>query len=213
MRYAVIIGDVVASRAASSRGALQRSLAGAVDRVNASARRRLASPYTITLGDEFQAVYRSPRGLFEDLWALLEALHPVALRFAVGAGDIATPINKRQALGMDGPSFYRARQTMEALKKERESIVQVQGDPGELALANHALRLACRLVAGWRRDTLSTLVALGAGVSVEAMARRMKVTQRAIFKRIRANSLREILAVAGAVESELDEALGQDHER
>ena len=213
MRYAVVIGDVVASRAARSRGALQRSLGAAVQRVNASARRRLASPYTITLGDEFQAVYRSPRGLLADLWALLDALHPVALRFAVGVGDIATPINRRQALGMDGASFYRARHTMEALKKERRSIVQVQGGPGELTLANHALRLACRLVAGWRHDTLSTFVCLGAGDPVERIARRSRVTERAIFKRIRANSLREILAVAGAVESELEEALGRSHER
>ncbi len=213
MLYLVVIGDVVASRAAGSRGALQRSLDGAVGRVNAAARRRLASPYTITLGDEFQAVYRSPRGLFCDLWSLLETLHPVALRFAVGVGGIETPINKRQALGMDGPSFYRARHTMEALKRERGSIVQIEADPGALALANHALRLTCRLVAGWKRDTLATLVRMGAGVSVEEIARQMKVTQRAIFKRIRANCLREILAVAQAVESELEAAAGRGHER
>jgi hypothetical protein len=211
--YLVVIADVVRSRSARSRGELQRSLAAAVARVNASARRRLASPCTITLGDEFQAVYRSPDGLFGDFWTLFEALHPVALRFAVGLGEITTPINRKQALGMDGPSFYRARRAMEALKRESESVIRVDGGDADLALANHALRLACRLLARWKRPVLSTLVCLAGRLSVEETARRAGVTPRAIFKRISANSLREILAIAGAVESQLATALGGGDER
>jgi hypothetical protein len=210
--YLVVIGDVVASRAAGDRRELQRSLSAAVQRINASARRRLASPYTITLGDEFQAVYRSARDLFGDLWVLLEALYPVELRLAAGIGGIATPINKKQALGMDGASFHRARATMDRLKRERRTIIQVQGGEGELALANDALRLACRLLAGWKRETLSTLVCLGRGLSVDEIARLMKVTPRAIFKRIRSSSLREVLALAGSLEAELEEATGRADE-
>jgi len=40
----------------------------------------------------------------------------------------------------------------------------------------------------------------------------MGVTERAVFKRIRTNSLREVLSVAGAVESELAAAMGEADE-
>jgi hypothetical protein len=207
--YLVVIGDVVASRAADSRGELQRSLTAAIERVNAAARRRLASPYTITLGDEFQAVYKSSRALLSDFWLLLEALHPVKIRLAIGIGEIVTPINERQALGMDGPSFYSARAAMDDLKKERESIIRVEAGAGALELSNAALRLVCRVIARWKRDTLSTLVRLAGGHAVEEIARQMKVTQRAIFKRLRTNSLREVLGVSAAVESELEKVMGE----
>ncbi len=209
MPYLVVIGDVVASRAADSRGELQRSLTAAIERLNAAARRRLASPYTITLGDEFQAVYSSSRALLSDFWLLLEALYPVKIRLAAGVGEIVTPINERQALGMDGPSFYSARAVMDDLKKERESIIRIEAGAGTLELSNAALRLVCRVIAGWKRDTLSTFVRLAGGHAVEEIARQMKVTQRAIFKRLRANSLREVLAVAAAVESELEKVMGE----
>jgi len=212
MRYVAVIGDLVASREAGNRGELQRVLAGAVEQANVAARERLASPYTITLGDEFQALYRSPEALLGDFWALLDALHPVRLRLAAGIGEIATPINDRQALGMDGPAFYRARRTMDELKRERDSIVQLEGESGTLALVNPALRLVCRLIAGWKRETLSILIRLAEGLPVEEIARHMGVTERAVFKRIRTNSLREVLSVAGAVESELAAAMGEADE-
>jgi hypothetical protein len=210
--YLVLIGDVVASRTAGNRRELQRALSAAVQRINASARRRLASPYTITLGDEFQAVYRSARDLFGDLWALLEALNPVELRLAAGIGEIATPINRKQALGMDGAAFHKARAAMDRLKREGRTIIQVQGSEGELALVNDSLRLACRLLSGWKRETLSTLVCLGRGLSVDVIARSMQVTPRAIFKRIRSSSLREVLALAGSLEAELEVAMGRADE-
>ncbi len=203
MRYLAVIGDLVASREAENRGALQRALVDAVERANAAGRQRLASPFTITLGDEFQALYRSPEALLSDFWELLDALHPVGLRLAAGIGEIATPINDRQALGMDGPAFYRARRTMDALKRERDSILQLEGEGGTLALANSSLRLVCRLMAGWKRETLSILIRLAKGLTVEQIARHMGVSERAVFKRIRTNSVREVLSVAAAVESEL----------
>ncbi len=110
---------------------------------------------------------------------------------------------------MDGPAFYRARAAMDELKKERESVIRIEADSGALALANAALGLLWRVIAGWKRGTLSTLVRLGQGHGVEEIARQTKVTQRAIFKRIRSNSLREVLAVAEAVESELEKVTGE----
>src|SRR4051794_22304060 len=86
MKVIAIIGDIVASKALQRRAAFQRRLAAtlaATNRANAA----LASPYTITLGDEFQAVYRSADRLWIDVVEILAAIHPVEARFALGVGD------------------------------------------------------------------------------------------------------------------------------
>ena len=54
--YAVVMGDLVASEAASSRRALHRTFNAAIDTANAAFAAALASPLTITLGDEFQGL-------------------------------------------------------------------------------------------------------------------------------------------------------------
>ena len=54
--YAVVMGDLVASEAATSRRALHRVFNAAIDDVNAAQRATLVSPLTITLGDEFQGL-------------------------------------------------------------------------------------------------------------------------------------------------------------
>jgi hypothetical protein len=69
----------------------------------------LISPYTITLGDEFQAVLKNARHLFGDIITILYVIYPTKIRFSIGIGDIQTPVNPNQAIGMDGTAFYNAR--------------------------------------------------------------------------------------------------------
>src|SRR4051812_44362234 len=109
MQAIAIIGDIVASKDPRRRDAFQRQLAKALAARNREKGSGLVSPYTITLGDEFQAVYRSARNLWTDIVTLLAEIHPVQARFALGVGDLTTRLNRRQALGMDGPAFHRTR--------------------------------------------------------------------------------------------------------
>src|SRR5438270_9561839 len=98
-----VIGDIVLSRAIAQRAEFQKQLRRTLDNINK--RSAMASPYTITLGDEFQAVYRDPRGVFVDILTIMERIAPVSARFAIGVGTLRTPINPTQAIGMDGPAF------------------------------------------------------------------------------------------------------------
>lgn len=115
MTCLVLIADIADSRRLANRGQVQNRLMDALDRIN----RRgspIESPYTVTLGDEFQAVFSGAAGMFEDLASIQHALHPARVRLSYGVGDITTAINLRQALQMDGPAFYGARDGLDRLK-------------------------------------------------------------------------------------------------
>src|SRR5699024_11554732 len=73
--------------------------------------------YTIKLGDEFQAVFEEAGALPIHLFRILAVSHPARIRFSLGVGSIATPVNTEQAIGMDGPAFHEARNGMDTLKE------------------------------------------------------------------------------------------------
>ena len=109
MRVIAIIGDIVRSSSIEQRTKFQRQFHRAIERLNRN--NAFASPYTVTLGDEFQAVYRDATLLFDHIFTLIADLHPQQLRISVAIGPITTSLNPRQSIGMDGPAFHLARET------------------------------------------------------------------------------------------------------
>ena len=124
MKYLVLIGDIVASRRLPARAQFQRRMKCVLQALN-SRRKSLVSPYTLTLGDEFQAVYRDADTAFADVFGLMAEIAPVQARFALSVGEIVTPINPAQSIGMDGPAFHRARALLDRLKTEQPNVMRV----------------------------------------------------------------------------------------
>lgn len=188
MRSIVVIGDVVGSRALKARGVFQRkleTLLAAVSSGNAS----LASPYTLTLGDEFQAVYRRPKGLFADLVRIRAGCLPVEVRFSVALGRISTAINPRQALGMDGPAFHTARARIERLK-ETGGLFSLAGDlPGDAATREAVQALASGWTEGWKANRWAILLGLLGGQTVAQLALELGISEPAVYKNIHAGRL------------------------
>ena len=85
-----MIADIVGSPNLEERGQAQSRVIRVLYDVNRRGR-PIVSPHILTLDDEFQAV------------------------FSCGVGEITTAINTAQALGMDGPAFYAARDGLEDL--------------------------------------------------------------------------------------------------
>ncbi|MEX0623964.1 MAG: SatD family protein, partial [Saccharospirillum sp.] len=79
MNRLIVIADIVASREIADRTAVQRDLKMELDRLNRQTD-DLLSPYTITLGDEFQAVLGTAGRVFTDMLAIRAAVYPVRLR-------------------------------------------------------------------------------------------------------------------------------------
>jgi hypothetical protein len=205
MKYLVVIGDVVASRDLPVRAQFQRRLKQALQALNGR-HKVLASAYTLTLGDEFQAVYRDAGTAFADVFSLLSELAPVRARFALAVGEIVTPINPAQAIGMDGPAFHRARALLEALKAKRRLLGVTRGTD-DWPLAGSSLAVLSGQMEGWRPNRLKLFARLLTGESTADLAKRTGITTRAVNKNIYAADLDEWKRILDEITRLLNEEL------
>ena len=112
--HAVLMGDLVGSERHADPRDLHARFNAAIDRQNKALAADMASPLTITLGDEFQ-------GLFTSLVAAAQAAREIRFellgkdidcRFVIGSIDLRTPVNSRRAWNMMGPGFADARERL-----------------------------------------------------------------------------------------------------
>ena len=203
----VLIADIVASRRLAERSVVQRRLGTCLRRLNARKGGGLISPYTVTLGDEFQAVFSGPERLFLDALAILIALYPVEVRFSWSVGEVQTAINRKQAIGMDGPAFHEARRSVLRLKKTKSWFV-VSGAGGDaLRLMNPCLDLVSHMFRKWPRSRLTILKGLLEGHDIRELARDLHITDKAIYKSIDAGAIRTLVGVFQEITGRLGDAL------
>lgn len=186
----VLIGDVVESKRLdeADRSSLQESLLGVIGRLNENSE-SIEAPMTITLGDEFQAVYSNADSILADSWSILAEIHPVSVRFSVGVGNIVTPINKEQALGMDGPAFHAARDGIEKLKNtgkiyriEVADKSEKEPDKADLRLLNQTLELLSNEMKRWKKVRFQILERLNREVAVKDIAKELNLSDAAVYK-------------------------------
>lgn len=195
MKHIVLIADMVRSREIGERSGFQAKLERLLGELSPG-NDSIVSPYTITIGDEFQAVFRSADNLFYDVFTILANLHPVQVRFSFGIGEITTRINHRQALGMDGEAFYNARGGMENLKKSG-SLFGISGlTPPYSELVNDMLSLVSGLIGEWRNNNRHFILSyLYENIKVSSMAERLGISEQAVYKNINSGQLDKIKSV------------------
>lgn len=88
--------------------------------VNLKFKKKLISPLTITLGDEFQGITKRLKDSIDIIIYMEETILKkksfFALRYIVNCGEIETPINSEIAYGMLGEGLTNARKMLESLK-------------------------------------------------------------------------------------------------
>lgn len=211
MNVVTLIADIVGSRGIANRREFQRLLKDVLASINDRERTSLLSPLTLTIGDEFQAVYRGFNSLVPDLVEILAGIHPAQLRVAVAYGPLSTDINPHAALEMDGKAFNDARELMERLKAKRRTIIQIT--TSELFnpdLVNICLTLFSNAVSGWKNNTTQILNRLFKNESVESIAAALKISPRAVNKNISTNNLRDYLELSSIIAAELQNGLKID---
>ena len=118
-RY-ILMGDIVGSSTYKA-SKLRREFMEIVSSCNKTLEGEILSPYTVTLGDEFQGVARTLRGLFDAVFYLEEISLLKRLRFKVRYvglyGEIDTPINRMKAHGMMGAGLTRSREMLSAKRR------------------------------------------------------------------------------------------------
>ncbi len=207
MRKIVLIGDVIASKKIKDRSAAQKRLASSFKKINSS-NRNIISPYTITLGDEFQAVYNSPQKLFADIWKISLALYPEKSRYSIAVGEITTKLNKVQAIGMDGPAFYFARKGLEDLKQSAYIFNFNEAEERfDLHLIQQTLFLISHLSYNWNVTRISILIMMLEGLSAKEISKKLKVSSQAVYKNISAGALDIIVNLNIEIEKNINEIL------
>lgn len=188
--YIVVIGDIIESKdlEADDRKETQIKLEEQFKKMNRESG-QLLSPYTITLGDEFQAVYRSSDHLFRDIWTIMAQIHPVQVRINISVGEITTEINREQSIGMDGPVFHVARDRIEEMKK-KDILLSIATDNKQFdRLVNSSFRILSANLRGWNRNRLMILKKRYEEIDVKQIARELELSEVAVYKNIRAGTL------------------------
>lgn len=198
-KFLVVIGDIISSREVERRKDLQNKLLNVFNYLNSSDyENHLVSPYTITLGDEFQAVYEKANYLFLDSTRILDKAFPQKIRFSFGIGEISTDINREQSIGMDGSAFYFAREGISNLKNQRGDYkFNIYGleDPDLEKLYNNILYIYSNLLEGWNRNRYFILRKTIEEEPVKKIAKEINLSETAVYKNIYDGSIREIIAI------------------
>jgi len=205
VQYLVLIGDLRDSRQVKDRAGLQRLFESSLACLNQRFRDALASPLTVTLGDEFQAVFSDPLPVWEILSALQARLFPVTARFGLGLGEIATPVNPQAALGMDGPAFYRARDAIVRLKKEGGDY-RIEG-LDDADLINHTLSLVSGLQESWHCNRFATYHRFLSGIPVQQIAQELKISKTAVYKNLHDGHLHAIAGIHRSIATRMAAAM------
>ena len=104
MLYIALIGDLIESKQLKNRKQAQKDLQDMMAVLNQDYRDYLVSPFTVTTGDEFQALLR-PNPEIMQLLDQIALGFPHPIRFGLGLGEIVTDINREQSIGADGPAY------------------------------------------------------------------------------------------------------------
>ncbi len=210
-QYLIVIGDVISSREVQERDRLQNQLKNVFKDISRE-KKHLVSPYTLTLGDEFQAVYRSAISLFHDALFILENVYPHKIRFSYGIGEISTEINREQSLGMDGEGFYRARDGMEWVKSQRGKyrfVITGLKEEYQPELLNNTLFLISNLIDGWKFNRISILRRRLDGEKIKSIADALGISETAVYTNIYDGSIREIIRLFSLIADKLDTQVKQ----
>jgi hypothetical protein len=110
--YFIAMGDVIGSRRLDA-AKLRQQLMTLLSACNRDLKAEILSPYTTTLGDEFQGIGKSLRAVAECIFYLEERRIKNQvdfwIRYVAHYGEIQTPINAEVAYGMMGPGLTKAR--------------------------------------------------------------------------------------------------------
>lgn len=207
MPYLALIGDICGSRDLEDRGSVQNQLQQCLNDVNKRYADVLVSPLTITLGDEFQGLFKNANRIWEIVVFIESRLHPTGLRFGLGTGDISTEINTSAAIGMDGPAFYNAREAIQAAKKS-ENNYRIRGLGQDEELANQVLILISDNRNKWSANRIEILYSLLRGEKVDRIASGLGISKTAVYKNISDGSLKPIHRILQVLSEKMNQQLG-----
>lgn len=114
MNYIALIGNIIHSKQVSNRSNTIEHLKQQLNSINHSFAQDFASPFTLTKGDEFQALCKPNPYIFLMIDQIQLAFRDqLEIKFGIGLGEILTAIDPKQSIGADGPAYWEARKAID----------------------------------------------------------------------------------------------------
>jgi hypothetical protein len=182
--YAVLMGDLVDSENTASTVDLHVRFNEAIARHDTASAGALASPLTITLGDEFQglaqtlvAAARLARDIRHDLLA-----QSIDCRFAVGVVQLRTPLNTDKAWNMMGPGFASTRAKLNDKRADNRYRFDIPGQPVLETMLEASGATLTAIEENWTQTQRLAIPALLNGTTPGELAKARHVSVHSIYK-------------------------------
>ena len=194
--YAALMGDLVHSEGHRDTARLHRAFNTAIARGNSHGAAAIASPLTITLGDEFQGLVYSLR----EAAILARAIRfdlagqGIECRFAIGLVHLATALNVQQAWNMLGPGLAATREKLDAKNPDNLYRFALGDEPVTEALLEACGATLTFIERGWSDTQRRYVTELVDGRSVAEIAGRHAVSPAAVYK-VRASGHHDLYAL------------------
>jgi len=149
----ILMADIIDSRKKDQQK-LMTAFKNVIAEINIQERKKLRSPMTITLGDEFQSVVSNLSSGIHIILQLEEFIISkkldFKLRYVLVEGEIETPINRKIAHEMLGSGLTDAREMLHQLKESKSRYkVKLQNQKLEEAI-NHTFTAFQGLINDWK---------------------------------------------------------------
>ena len=222
--YLALIADVIDSKMVQERFDLQKQLEITLQKINGLFADYLASCFTLTLGDEFQALLKVDAPVFQIIDTLRSELTPTQLRFGIGLGEIVTAIDPLQSVGADGPAYWNARAAINFVHQKNDygntQIYFSSGKENQDFFVNALIASGEAIRSSWRDSQEEILLNLlkrsvySESFSQQDLAQSLSINPSALSKRLKSSSIRVYLrGRAAALASIQSTVKGEKDER
>ena len=198
--YLALIADVIDSKMVQERFDLQKQLEKTLQTMNELFGEFLESNFTLTLGDEFQALLKVDAPVFQMIDTLRSELTPTQLRFGIGLGEILTDIDPLQSIGADGPAYWNARAAINLVHQKNDygntQIYFSSGKEKQDFFVNALIASGEAIRSGWRGSQEEILLDLlkrcvySENFSQQDLAQSLEINPSALSKRLKSSSIR-----------------------
>ena len=222
--YLALIADVIDSKMVQERLDLQKQVGKTLQKMNELFGDYLASRFTLTLGDEFQALLKVDAPIFQIIDTLRSELTPTQLRFGIGLGEIVTAIDPLQSVGADGPAYWNARAAINFVHQKNDygntQIYFSSGKENQDFFVNALIASGEAIRSSWRDSQEEILLNLlkrsvySESFSQQDLAQSLSINPSALSKRLKSSSIRVYLrGRAAALASIQSTVKGEEDER
>lgn len=201
MNYIAIIGNIIHSKQVSQRSNTIEGLKQQLNSINYSFSQNLASPFTLTKGDEFQALCKPNPHIFLMIDQIQLAFRDqLEIKFGIGLGKILTVIDPKQSIGVDGPAYWEAQKAIKVIQDKDDygsSLVAFSSEYKQIdRVINPLLTSSDFIKATWnssQTDLFEFLISnkvYQEEFKQKPIAEKMKLSQSAFTKRLKSSGIK-----------------------